>query len=163
MPIAQAHRLLASVCRGPPCANLSRSPLSQGGSNREGTGLTQPESKAKVEILPKEYDSLRHEVISRLNNRFNLPGYAGAIVTYAVFQGEGRVDWRLLCAAGAALGLLLVWLWGAKKIREISKRLAAIEQQINGLAKDRLLAWESGPSAGGWLWNAWESLSAGPK
>jgi hypothetical protein len=46
-----------------------------------------------------------------------------------------------------------VWLWGAKKIREISRRIAAIEQQVNGLSRDVLLAWESGQVAGRWFWN----------
>ena len=43
--------------------------------------------------------------------------------------------------------------WGAKKIREISRRIAAIEQQVNGLSRDVLLAWESGQVAGRWFWN----------
>jgi hypothetical protein len=113
-----------------------------------------PESRAKVEILLKEYDSLRQEVISRLNNRFSLLGYAGAILTYAVFQGGGIADWRWLCAAGAALSLLLVWLWGAKKIRELSLRIATLEKKINHLSGDSLLAWETGQRARVWLGNA---------
>jgi hypothetical protein len=117
-------------------------------------GLMRPEARAKVEVLLKEYDSLRQEVISRLNNRFNLLGYAGAILTYAVFQGGGVADWRWLCAAGAALALLLVWLWGAKKIRELSIRIATIEKKINSLAGDALLAWETGQRARRWLGNA---------
>jgi hypothetical protein len=127
------------------------------------TGLIRPESRAKVEVLLREYDSLRGEVISRLNNRFNLLGYAGAILTYAVFQGGGITDWRLLCAAGAALALLLVWLWGAKKIRELSRRIAMIEKQVNTLLGDSLLAWESGQVAGGWFRNAWEAATARPQ
>jgi hypothetical protein len=126
----------------------------QGEPSVDESGLMRPESKAKVEVLLKEYDSLRQEVISRLNNRFNLLGYAGAIFTYAVFQGAGVADWRWRCAAGAALTLLLVWLWGAKKIRELSLRIAAIEKKINNLSGDSLLAWETGQRARLWLGNA---------
>ena len=69
----------------------------------DGTGLMQPESKAKVDVLLKEYDSLRQEAIHRLNNRFHMLGYAGAIITYTAVQSEGVTDARLLCGVGAAL------------------------------------------------------------
>lgn len=121
-------------------------------------GSLRPEAKAKVEVMLKEYDSLREEVISRLNNRFNLLGYSGAILTYAVFQGSGITDWRWLCAAGAALALVLVWLWGARKIRELSQRIAWIEKQVNSLYGDSLLAWETGQEEGIYFRNAWRSV-----
>lgn len=101
-----------------------------------------------VEILLKEYDSLRTEVLERIKIAFSHMGYAGAIVAFAYPIADKTKDVCLVIGL-AIVGFLslayfaaLNWIW----VGRIATHLRSLEERINRelvTEKDEpLLAWE---------------------
>jgi hypothetical protein len=109
-------------------------------------GLT---NDAKIQILLKEYDALRAEIISRTSNRFSSLGILAAVVAFSASQQNVLLAWIV----GGAVGLLLfgVWLRLGYLIGRCSAQIANVEEQINALAGDDLLTWES-RAVLQWVW-----------
>lgn len=104
--------------------------------------LHTPEVQAKINILLREYEALRSEMQSRLNNRFAMVGYFGAIFTYASLQHEVALEWRIAWGVGAMICLVGVWCRGVYMITRLARRLAQIEDKINSFSDEPLLLWE---------------------
>lgn len=118
------------------------------------------DNKSKIEVLLKEYETLRGEILSRIRSRFAVIGYLGAVVAFVLFQTKG-VSWpdpvwplSLFGASGAAVWptvilvaavaiLLAIWWQFGSLINKCALRVAQIEQKINSLAGEELLLWES--------------------
>ncbi|MCK4625915.1 MAG: hypothetical protein KAV00_11435 [Phycisphaerae bacterium] len=97
-------------------------------------------SNPRIDILLKEYDSLRAEMISRCNNRFAMLGIIGGIIAF-ISAYPCLTTWVL--GGIAVLFLLCVWAYLGHLIYNCGIRVAAIERQINEIAGEKLLAWES--------------------
>ena len=87
------------------------------------------DAKDQVEILMKEYDTLRAEILQRASHRFTLLSLAGAICAYAFFFAGnlGRVQEIALLVGGTLL--LGIWL-----------ELGNVMARCSGLLGSQLLA-----------------------
>lgn len=97
-------------------------------------------NRQKIDILFREWDSLREEIIHRTNNGFALLGVAGLVLTWLLSRNYDLKFWLML-------GSFATIAFGAAKfcfvqIRRCGIRKHEIEQQINSLAGDELLVWE---------------------
>jgi hypothetical protein len=104
--------------------------------------------KLQIQILLKEYDTLRQEIVGRINSRFSLVGFGSGLAVFLASQKPTEWDWLLIVSW--LLALVILWWRTAILLRRCSIRIAYLEQQINSLAGAELLAWES-HHGGGWL------------
>jgi hypothetical protein len=96
----------------------------------------------RIDILLKEYDTLRAEIISRSNNRFATIGLIIALGAFVLTRPEESAVSPFVLAA-PVLAILLVTLWRlGQLIKRCSLRIAEIEARINQLMGEELLAWE---------------------
>ena len=98
-----------------------------------------------VEILMKEYDSLRSEVIERVKTAFSHLAFFGAIVAFAFQSPTGSsVNPKLLfwLAIFGALFVLYIsvinWFW----VGRIASHLQVLETKINHINGKPMLSWE---------------------
>lgn len=103
-----------------------------------------------MEILFKEYDTLRAEVISRSNNAYQLVSVGvatgGALLAWFGSHGVNRAFWLLLGMAAIAFGALVIAL--AHDVKVVAMHLRDLESEINKLAGATLLQWETKRGAG---------------
>lgn len=106
------------------------------------------DDKLKIQILLKEYDTLRAEILARTDNRFGLlTVFTGIVGAMAAFNNElGREVFGFIAAT--AVLMLVIWFWLDYLIGCCSERLKAIEESVNKIAGDELLEWESRHSPG---------------
>jgi hypothetical protein len=101
-------------------------------------------TKDKIDILFKEYDTLRAEILNRTNNLFTLMAIGGGVLTLLLsFKNELRLWLPLLLFFGLIFGFI-AWI-NDRNIRRIARRLMQIENQVNHLAggDEPLLEWET--------------------
>lgn len=100
------------------------------------------EDDKKIEILLKEYETLRAEILDRMKISFSHLGYVGALAAFGApfaknFQREqlliGLLGFTILCWISA-----INWMW----LRNCSDQLRKIEEHINQYSGDKLLTWE---------------------
>ena len=101
------------------------------------------DSKIRIEILLKEYDTLRQEIISRTNNRFAITGFFGAVSLFAVTKEGLDPFWRWAIVVAPLVILSVLWLWIKVAIDLCAHRIVGLERRINELAGDTLLEWET--------------------
>jgi hypothetical protein len=102
----------------------------------------------QISILLKEYDSVRAEIRARTDNQFQLLAFAGVAAGWVLSEHVRNGERHLLVA------LLVPFLWFLfwnllQVIKRCGNRLVEIEKQINGLAGEHLLEWETR-----WGWRA---------
>lgn len=97
----------------------------------------------KIEILLKEYDTLRTELNERFRQRFQFITIFGSIGAFALFTKENLTHYHFVFLAFIPVVLCIVWFWIGSLIVEESRRIAQIEAEINSLAKTELLCWET--------------------
>lgn len=100
---------------------------------------------SEIELLLKEYDSLRIEVIERVKTAFSHLAFFGAVIAFA-FQTPDKISinqqtafW--LAVVGSALLLyisIINWCW----VSRIASHLQLLECRINKLAGKKILTWE---------------------
>jgi len=99
--------------------------------------------KLKIDILIKEYEILRTELLQRINQRFVCIGLTGAVVAYGFFKVERYNIAGVLILIIAFFILGVIWFHFGRRIHQLSLRIAEIEQRINCLVGDELLVWET--------------------
>lgn len=100
------------------------------------------DEKDKVQILLKEYDSLRAEILQRIGHRFAFLSLIGAVGVYAFFTATDLSVYQIVVLMISALALFGVWWQLGNLIARCSKRIAEIEKAINSVAGEPLLRWE---------------------
>lgn len=106
------------------------------------------DAKAKIDILLKEYDTLRTEILQRINSRFAIVGLLGALLAFVLSKFEWQPENLLLdlrwpiTVCGLALLLGTWWRFGII-IRGLAARVRSIETRVNKLAGEELLSWET--------------------
>jgi hypothetical protein len=94
----------------------------------------------KIEILFKEYDALRAEVLNRTNNLYQLIAVAVLILTWSLSQG---MSFELVLCVPIFAGIFMFLAWAAFRDIGISgTRLRELEDEINETAGSELLKWE---------------------
>lgn len=98
-----------------------------------------------LEVLLKEYETLRAEVIERIRTAFSHLAFFGALAAFAFQLPEkAGIDSRLTIglALFGTLFLLYIsvinWVW----VGRIASHLQYLESRINAAAGKRLLTWE---------------------
>lgn len=103
-------------------------------------------AKDWIPILFKEYDTLRAEILARVNNSYQLHAVASGLIglTLSNLLAKGA-DGKLILAAVTTFAApwFLLWLSIHRMIRRCARRLQEIEGRINELAGADLLRWES--------------------
>lgn len=106
------------------------------------------EAKFKIDILLKEYDTLRAEILQRINARFGIIGFLGTLFAFVLSKWEWQpkncsfdVRWPIV-----ALGLTVLlgtWWWFGIRMQRLAARVSSIEKRVNQLAGEELLTWET--------------------
>jgi len=97
----------------------------------------------KVQILMKEYETLRAEIMQRSNNRFQFITILGGLGAFALIKGDLALLARIVAVVIATAVAFSVWLWTGHLIVACARRVSEIEAQVNALAGEDLLKWES--------------------
>lgn len=100
------------------------------------------DEKDKVQVLLKEYDALRAEIMQRISHRFAFLGLFGGVGAYAFFAAKDMSTYQTVVLMISALALFGVWWQLGNLIARCSNRIAEIEETINSLAGEPLLRWE---------------------
>jgi hypothetical protein len=117
-------------------------------------------TQIKVEALLMEYDTLRSEMVFRMNSRFAVIGYLGAMIAFVAFQTGSvawpeaiwplslltlpkQFAWPLALVVLSLLFLFVVWRRFGTLIKRLSKRVTQIEHQVNNLIGEDILVWET--------------------
>ncbi len=101
------------------------------------------DTKTKVDVLLREYDTLRQEIVSRTNNRFAMAGLLVAVAAFVISQPELVASERWGIAIVAFFVSIGGWWTIGFLIRCCAARLMEIEQRVNALVGDELLVWET--------------------
>ena len=118
--------------------------------------------QAKVQILLKEYDTLRAEIASRINQRFAIVGFVLAMVSFVGTKSDLAIPHRwVLGILGLAMSVVLWWRLG-HLMKRCSTRICAIERRVNQLMGDELLVWESQVSIRGLFHKLYRSSASAP-
>jgi tetrahydromethanopterin S-methyltransferase subunit G len=96
-----------------------------------------------VDILMKEYETLRSEIIQRIGHRISFLGLFGAVIGYLAFRLNELKAVEISALLFAILFLFAIWMQLGHLISQCSARIAEIESQINGLVGKSLLMWET--------------------
>ena len=101
------------------------------------------EDHQKIEILLKEYDTLRTELNERFRQRFQFVTIFGAVGVFALSTNQHFKPYQIVFLSLTPIVLCIVWFWIGCLIVDASRRIAQIEAEINSLAKTKLLCWET--------------------
>ncbi|MBV9762834.1 MAG: hypothetical protein JO340_19905 [Acidobacteriaceae bacterium] len=93
-----------------------------------------------IQVLFKEYETLRTEVISRISHWYQLAGVAAVVAGWMLTHQTANyiLYWSLLGVATIVFAVLL-----RRDIHICSLRLRQLESEINSLAGQELLKWHT--------------------
>jgi hypothetical protein len=113
--------------------------------------------KDKIDILLKEYDTLRQEILMRINHRFLMLGIIGTLLGFVLINDNPQLrihifglSTKIILLMSGALLLLALWLFLGYLLGTLAARISTIERQINEIAGKKLLEWESRHGWGRW-------------
>jgi hypothetical protein len=96
----------------------------------------------EIEILFKEYDSLRTEIIERIKLAYGFFVLVGGV--FAFWTGFSTKGWiQVLFLVISELVLCVSWFFNQRAIRRCAIRLEELEDEINDLARAPALCWET--------------------
>ena len=101
-----------------------------------------------IDIVLHEYDSLRAEIVSRMDARFQLIGFLAIVATLLGTTDISNSSRSLLIIAALIL-FTCVWLLFGFYIKRCAQRLREIEDEVNKEFKKPVLVWESKRLPGG--------------
>jgi hypothetical protein len=115
-------------------------------------------AKGQIELLLEEYRALRSEIDQRIGARATLVGFLAAGAAFIVGSHKVLVTW----VTAIVFLVIVVAVWGSSSsmLGRLGKRVKAIEDQINLMAKTAyglsdtptLLQWEASlTSSPGWM------------
>lgn len=98
-----------------------------------------------IEILFKEYDTLRTEIIALTGYMYQVIGYgaavSGALIAWGAGKGFESKFWFLVIVFWGLV--VLLWLLLHVAIARITEHLREVEADVNRRAGAELLKWES--------------------
>ena len=96
----------------------------------------------KIEILLKEYETLRTEILQRSGRRTAFVSLVGALGASAFFVENDFAAHQIIVLSVAAVFLLGVWWQLGNVMARCGTRVSEIEERVNAMAEDELLQWE---------------------
>lgn len=106
-----------------------------------------------IEIMLKEYETLRQEILAAFNNRNSILSFGlaiiGAIFTASIATFTGSTSSLLsslvlvLAVPTISIFVLLMWLGEYQRMQRAGKFLVDLERRINEEASKELLTWET--------------------
>jgi len=112
-------------------------------SNDAATHNQRFSDKVKIDILMREYETLRTELLQRINQRFACIGLSGAVLAYGFFKVERHTMASVLIVIVAISIVGVICFHFGRLIHQLALRILEIEQRINSLLGDELLVWET--------------------
>jgi hypothetical protein len=108
--------------------------------------------KDKVQILFHEYDTLRTEAIHRINNGYQLIAGSVALLIWLASKWETSSFCVLLIFS--LFAVVFFWWRIVRDLTRLNRWLRELEKEINDLAGEQLLKWETlgSPVATSCLW-----------
>jgi hypothetical protein len=99
----------------------------------------------KIEILLREYDTLREEVMRRYDAQFQTIGMMAVVLVGLLAALAAGISGAIIAAlvAGAFVVFIFLLLWADHDITKAAERLRELEGEINRRAGERLLRWET--------------------
>jgi hypothetical protein len=104
------------------------------------------DTQARIQILLAEYTTLRTEATHRTNNLFQLVAVAAGMVAWATSRDERSLPFWIILSVSVAVVMFCIWCI-ERDIYFAGKRMCELEKDINALATEVLLRWET--SCGG--------------
>jgi len=111
------------------------------------------DSKDAIEIMLKEYETLREEVLAAMSNRNSILSFGlaiiGAIFTASIATHTKTgysilASYLLILAVPAVTNcVLFIWLGEYQRSQRAGKFLVGLEKRINAKAQEELLTWET--------------------
>lgn len=99
--------------------------------------------KLRIDILLKEYDTLRTEILQRGNLRVGAIGLFVAIGILFFGESDGAFLWRVVAALLVLGAAGVIWIESWYGVGLCAFRLREVENRVNELAGEELLVWES--------------------
>ncbi|MFM9709083.1 hypothetical protein [Streptomyces galilaeus] len=107
----------------------------------------EPWQREVIDLMMKEYESLRAEVTQRINARQQAAGYAGAATAIIAAIGGDIGVWRWVIVFAVVLLVVLFLQDSNKAIQRIGLHLQKLERDVNDLAMEiygrEVLTWET--------------------
>lgn len=103
--------------------------------------MTSETIRFSVNVILKEYETLRNEILNRTRARLQLLVLVGAVMPLVVgFEATAQT-----IAAGVTAMIIgiTVWFWLGFNIKRCAERLREIEAEVNALVGQDLLKWET--------------------
>jgi predicted outer membrane lipoprotein len=112
------------------------------GDLKKENGRPRASAAEQIQILFKEYDTLRTEIISRTEIGYKLWGFGGAAAAWLITQYNEQYFLATLILLASVFGILtMMWY---RDVNNMARRVRAIESAINELAGvEDLLQWET--------------------
>ena len=115
------------------------------------------ENKEKIDILLKEYDTLRQEILHRMNNRFLMLGITGSFLAFILLTDTSIINFsifgfpaRVVIFVFGLLALIFIWVWFGYLVGNIARQVSVLECRINEISGEDLLEWETRYGWGRW-------------
>lgn len=99
-------------------------------------------SNDKLDILLKEYDTLRSKILVRINLSFAFLGLIGAVIFYMFIGNEKNIAANIWVHIAVLFFPFCTWFYIGFLIGTLSEKISAIEQKVNLLAGEERLSWE---------------------
>ena len=116
--------------------------MDRGKKATDGPGLSPSE---RIQVILHEYDTLRDEVSGRTRDGFNLfaTGVGVSIGSLWALYGVLGAKGAITAAFVVAVSFALAWRVTYEGIARTSARIAKIESDVNAIAGEKLLVWET--------------------
>jgi hypothetical protein len=99
------------------------------------------DSRKKIDVLLKEYEMLRSEILTRSTQQFTLMTITGVTAAWLLSQPLRFATWCIIAVVGGIFAnlfwILQIVIWRA------GSRAKEIEGKINSFAGESLLEWET--------------------
>ena len=112
------------------------------------TKILSESEKTKIEILLKEYDTLRNEAVMRSGTNWAMLGFLIGILAI-IFGRSGDSRKRVvIVSVVASVFLAALWWYQGHLMARCSIRIEQIEKKVNHIVDEDVLIWESKVSEG---------------
>jgi len=97
--------------------------------------------QANIEILLHEYDVLHAELVSRMNSRFAILGYVGAVVAFVWTFSSFPIGALIAVTIMVGAGFAAFWLYFGELMKQSADHIYKLEERVNAIAGAELLTW----------------------